>query len=67
MCFPCFFHIHNIKFKPLEKGSGVVSKTLLSNLQMQTAGRGNNKIYNNNSGCGIQMELLKDIKTLKRI
>lgn len=33
---------------------------------MQTAGRGNNKTYNNNNGYGIQMELLKYIKTLKR-
>lgn len=66
MCFPCFVHIHDIKFMPLEKGSGVVSNTLLSNLQMQTAGRGNNKTFNNNSGYGIQMELLKYIKNMEK-
>lgn len=68
MCFLCIFHMHSIKFKTLEKGSGVVSRTLVSSLQMQTAGRGkgNNKTYNSNSGYGIQMEPLKYIKNLEK-
>lgn len=33
---------------------------------MQTAGRGNNKTFNNNSGYGIQMELLKYIKNMEK-
>lgn len=66
MCFPCIFHEHGIKSKTLEKGS-VVPSTLVSSLQMQTTGigKGNNTLFNNNSGYGIQMETLKYIKYTK--